>query len=230
MRESREGLGPRLRARGRSRRGTLSKMASFIGGYPRQIWHFNPVTAGCARWRARALQNISTQEVLLHYIRQGESPFLCFYDIEKAFDSIEFPVLLSHLQSIGISGKSWRLIKSWYDSPTSRVKFHNRVSDPFLITRGVKQGSVLSPSLFLVVMNTLIQKLRSISCGASLQGIYTGTAIHADDVRCIAPNVQSLLTQSSEIQSFTDEVGLKLNFSKLESFAYPKYLQKNLHR
>ena len=32
----------------------------------------------------------------------------------------------------------------------------------------------------------------------------------------IAPNVQSLLTQSSEIQSFTDEVGLKLNFSKLE--------------
>ena len=158
----------------------------------------------------------STQEVLLHYIRQGESPFLCFYDIEKAFDSIEFPVLLSHLQSIGISGKSWRLIKSWYDSPTSRVKLHNRVSDPFLITRGVKQGSVLSPSLFLVVMNTLIQKLRSISCGASLQGIYTGTAIHADDVRCIAPNVQSLLTQSSEIQSFTDEVGLKLNFSKLE--------------
>ena len=123
----------------------------------------------------------STQEVLLHYIRQD--------DIEKAFDSIEFPVLLSHLQSIGISGKSWRLIKSWYDSPTSRVKLHNRVSDPFLITRGVKQGSVLSPSLFLVVMNTLIQKLRSISCGASLQGIYTGTAIHADDVRCIAPNV-----------------------------------------
>ena len=115
-----------------------------------------------------------------------------------------------------LSGKSWRLIKSWYDSPTSRVKLHNRVSDPFLITRGVKQGSVLSPSLFLVVMNTLIQKLRSISCGASLQGIYTGTAIHADDVRCIAPNVQSLLTQSSEIQSFTDEVGLKLNFSKLE--------------
>ena len=134
---------------------------------------------------------------------------------------IEFPVLLSHLQSIGISGKSWRLIKSWYDSPTSRVKLHNRVSDPFLITRGVKQGSVLSPSLFLVVMNTLIQKLRSISCGASLQGINTGTAIHADDVRCIAPNVQSLLTQSSEIQSFTDEVGLKLKLEVIRISQIP---------
>ena len=89
------------------------------------------------------------------------------------------------------------------------MKLHNRVSDPFLITRGVKQGSVLSPSLFLVVMNTLIQKLRSISCGASLQGIYTGTAIHADDVRCIAPNVQSLLTQSSEIQSRISQIPSK---------------------
>ena len=36
----------------------------------------------------------STQEVLLNYIRQGENPFLCFYDIEKAF---EFPVLLTNL-------------------------------------------------------------------------------------------------------------------------------------
>ena len=58
----------------------------------------------------------STQEVLLNYIRQGESPFLCFYDIEKAFDSVEFPILLHHLFSIGINGKSWRLIKSWYQS------------------------------------------------------------------------------------------------------------------
>ena len=61
----------------------------------------------------------STQEVLLNYIRQGENPFLCFYDIEKAFDSVEFPILLTHLFTAGINGKSWRLIKSWYDSPTS---------------------------------------------------------------------------------------------------------------
>ena len=54
----------------------------------------------------------STQEVLLNYIRQGHIPFLCFYDIEKAFDSVEFPVLLSHLYSMGINGKMWCIIKS----------------------------------------------------------------------------------------------------------------------
>ena len=75
----------------------------------------------------------STQEVLLNYIRQGENPFLCFYDIEKAFDSVEFPILLTHLFTAGINGKSWRLIKSWYDSPTSRVKHGNNLSSSFLV-------------------------------------------------------------------------------------------------
>ena len=99
-----------------------------------------------------------TQEVLLNYICQGEKPFLCLYDIEKAIDSVEFPIVLRHLFSIGINGKSWRLIKAWYQSPTSRVKHDNKLSESFPIGRGVKQGSVLSPSLFLVIMKSLLQK------------------------------------------------------------------------
>ena len=158
----------------------------------------------------------STQEVLLNYIRQGESPFLCFYDIEKAFDSVEFPILLHHLFSIGINGKSWRLIKSWYQSPISCVKLNNNLSAPFSISRGVKQGSVLSPSLFLVIMNSFLQRMRNLNSGGSLHGTFTGSAVHADDVRSIAPSIQSIITQSSEINSFTNNVGLKLNTSKLE--------------
>ena len=156
----------------------------------------------------------STQEVLLNYIRQGEKPFLCLYDIEKAFDSVEFPILLRHLFSIGINGKSWRLIKAWYQSPTSRVKHENKLSAPFPVSRGVKQGSVQSPSLFLVIMNTLLQKMRHL--GGSLHGIFAGSAIHADDVRCIAPSIDSMNAQSSEINSFTNDAGLKLNTSNIE--------------
>ena len=138
----------------------------------------------------------STQEVLLNYIRQGESPFLCFYDIEKAFDSVEFPILLHHLFSIGINGKSWRLIKSWYQSPISCVKLNNNLSAPFSISRGVKQGSVLSPSLFLVIMNSFLQRMRNLNSGGSLHGTFTGSAVHADDVRSIAPSIQSLGMQN----------------------------------
>ena len=96
------------------------------------------------------------------------------------------------------------------------VKHQNVFSAPFPINRGVKQGSVLSPSLFLIVMNSLLKKMRNSNNGGSLHGTFVGIAIHADDVRSIAPNIQSVISQSSDILSFTTDLGLKLNTSKLE--------------
>ena len=55
--------------------------------------------------------------------------------------------------------------------------------------------------------------------GASLHGTFVGTAVHADDVRTIAPSIQSVISQFSEILSFTADVGLNLNVSKLENLS-----------
>ena len=45
----------------------------------------------------------ATQETLLTHVREGGRPFLCLYDIEKAFDSIELPI---RLFDFGINGKT----------------------------------------------------------------------------------------------------------------------------
>ena len=142
---------------------------------------------------------------------------------------MEFPILLSHPYSADINGKMWRLVKSWYQSPTSRVKHNDCLSTPFQISCGMKQGSVLSPSLFHIVMNMLLERMRNSNCGGSLHGYFIGTAVHDDDVRYIAPknyiynlhllhcpNIQSVTSQSSDIHSITADLGLKLNLSKLE--------------
>ena len=158
----------------------------------------------------------ATQEVLLNLVRQGSNPYLCFYDIEKAFDSIEFPILLQHMYDAGINGKCWRVIKNWYSQSTVRIRSNGLVSDPFVVGRGVKQGSVLSPSLFLIVINSLIGRLRDKNYGTSLQGFFLGAAVHADDVRTVATNKHSVINQASEINSFTQDNNLNLNTSKLE--------------
>ena len=90
------------------------------------------------------------------------------------------------------------------------------MSDPFVVGRGVKQGSVLSPSLFLIVINSLIGRLRDKNYGTSLQGFFLGAAVHADDVRTVATNKHSVMNQASEINSFTQDNNLNLNTSKLE--------------
>ncbi len=82
----------------------------------------------------------ATQEAIL---KNGCQPYLCFYDIEKAFDSVELPILLKRLYDCGINGKLWRLIKCWYSNSVSQVKLLRSSSDLFVTSRGVKQGSIL---------------------------------------------------------------------------------------
>ena len=54
---------------------------------------------------------LATQEVIARYVKSGNEVFMCLYDLQKAFDSVEFPVLLSRLHEAGVSGKTWRILK-----------------------------------------------------------------------------------------------------------------------
>ena len=150
----------------------------------------------------------ATQEALLVHARDGGKPFVGFYDMEKAFDSVETPILLERIYSVGVNGKLWRLLKSWYSTATARVRVDSCFSEKFSISRGVKQGSVLSPTLFLVVMDKLTRFLRGSSEGLSVKGLYMGAALHADDLRISAPSIQCLNRQDKTINQFTAESSL----------------------
>ena len=62
----------------------------------------------------------ATQEAILKIIKDGGEAFLSLHDLEKAFDTIEVPILLENLFKAGINGKGWRMIKAWYENPTCR--------------------------------------------------------------------------------------------------------------
>ncbi len=158
----------------------------------------------------------ATQEALMTHLQDGGHPYLCLFDIEKAFDSVEFPILLQNLYDIGINGKCWRLIKNWYEHSISRVRVCNQLSAHFNVERGVKQGSVLSPTLFLIVMDSLLKQMKANNCGLSVCGTYAGAAIHADDLRTAAASKDAIDKQVDIIRNFTENACLKLNTSKLE--------------
>ena len=101
----------------------------------------------------------STEEAVLQRMRDGEHPTLCCFDLEKAFDSIEYPVLLEHLFKLGINGKCWRLLHNWYSNARSVVRLNSNTSQCFPVCRGVKQGSVLSLTLFIIVIDSLLTSL-----------------------------------------------------------------------
>ena len=54
----------------------------------------------------------------------------------------------------------------------ARVRLGGELSDIFFLRRGVKQGSVLSPLLFLLVIDSLLADLESSGIGVSIDKRY----------------------------------------------------------
>ena len=63
---------------------------------------------------------------------------MCFYDLQKAFDSVQYSVLLKRLYEAGVDGKIWRLLRSWYQSPKSMVRLDGSLSSMFTLERWLR--------------------------------------------------------------------------------------------
>ena len=100
------------------------------------------------------------QDAVRSQIQHDSTVYHCFYDHEKAFDLVEYCVLLDHMY------KSWKVL-AFYACPSGQVSACGLLSKPFILHCGVRQSSVLSPMLFLLVMDSLLIELHEEGAGLS---------------------------------------------------------------
>ena len=95
-----------------------------------------------------------------------------------------------------------------YEEQTGCVKLAGKKSSSFRITNGTRQGSVLSPALFSVYLDDLIQKLRNLGLGCHVGGWWMGACGYADDLILLAP-LRSVLQEMVKVcQEYGEEHNL----------------------
>ncbi|GFV01516.1 probable RNA-directed DNA polymerase from transposon BS [Trichonephila clavipes] len=106
-----------------------------------------------------------------------------FLDISAAFDKVWRQKLVHTIQGFGINGKALLWINDFLRGRKVSVRFNGALSESRRMWAGVPQGSVLSPLLFLIFMNTIHHHIHP----------DTNIACYADDIAHIEQTTNKAL-------------------------------------
>ena len=139
------------------------------------------------------------------YRAKKKDLWMAFVDLEKAFDRVPREVVWWALRSLGVDEWLVSVIKAMYADTSTMVKLGGKVSNGFGVRVGVHQGSVLSPLLFIIVLEALSRGFRG---GLPLELLY------ADDLVLLADSEEGLLDKLRKWKVGMEEKGLRVNMNK----------------
>ena len=142
------------------------------------------------------------------FLDKKKELWMAFVDLEKAFDRVPREVVWWALRKLGVEEWLVRVIMTMYEGVTTAVKLNDGESEAFDVKVGLHQGSVLSPLLFIIVLEALSREYR---VGLPWELLY------ADDLVIIAEAEEQLLKRLEDWKRGFEEKGLKVNVGKTKA-------------
>ena len=134
------------------------------------------------------------KETISFYSKNGSPVYICSLDAKKAFDSCDWDVLFSIPNKKGVPSDVTKLLRKLYMNGTASVLYNGILSYSFNLSQGVRQCSILSPHLYNIYTESLLDKVSSLPVGTTVGNVYTGIVTYADDIILMSTMLSGLQT------------------------------------
>ena len=139
------------------------------------------------------------------FLEKRKDLFFAFVDLEKAFDRVPREVIRWTLRQLGVEEWLVQTVMTMYERARIVVRTKQGYSTEFEVKVGVHQGSVLSPLLFVAVMEV-------VTLGVKEE--LPWELLYADDLVLVAQSKEELREKVLRWKECMELKGLKVNIGK----------------
>ncbi len=148
--------------------------------------------------------------------------YSCFVDFKKAFDSISRRALFYKMLKVGIGGNFVNTIMDMYSEVYFCVKTGSGYTTDFASTQGVKQGCILSPTLFNLYLHDLPDIFDSSCDPVKLHDVDLSCLMYADDLVLLSSTASGLQCALDKLAQYCNRWQLVVNMSKSKVILFNK--------
>ena len=146
---------------------------------------------------------------------------ICFIDYTKAFDCVDHNKLWKILQEMGIPDHLTCLLRNLYAGQEATVRTEHGPTDWFQIGKGLRRGCILSPCLFHLHAEYIMQNagLDEAQARIKIAQRNANNLRYADDTTFMEESEEELKSFLMKVKEESEKAGLKLNIQKAKIMA-----------
>jgi len=105
-------------------------------------------------------------------------------------------------------------VQNMYTNSGAHVRWNGVLSKSFAVLNGVKQGGIVSPVLFCIYIDGLLQRLKDSNAGCWIGKVFVGALAYADDIVLLAPTPRAMRHMLQICESYGQKFFIQFNANK----------------
>ena len=171
--------------------------------------------AGFRAGRSTTEQIFNLRILCERYLQHQQDLYHVFIDFKKAFDRVWHAALWATLKHYNVNTNLIRAMQSLYENATSAVFSNNSLGEWFKTTVGVRQGCLLSPTLFNIFLERIMtDALENHEGSVSIGGRTITNLRFADDIDGLAGSEEELASLVNRIDTTSRAYGMQISAEK----------------